>query len=461
MRCSVVIPCLGRADLTRACVQSLLEQQGGLDLEILLVDNANDPATQALAAISSRILVLVEHHNRGFAGACNRGIARATAPFVCVLNNDTQAAPTLLHNLHRALCSDARIAFAAPISNRVKGPARVAVGDLGKTKEGRAQIEREIAGSCDGILQDVDTLSGLCLFGRATTWRLFAGFDERFFPGNYEDDDLSLRARLAGMRLVIAHDAFLHHEAHQSFQALGIEIGAEVRRQHAVFEDKWIDDPAGRAVLAMMHNDLGKAALAAMAAQRLYPEWPDAEMIVGRYRAQNGLPALAAPLFESVLARCPSSTDAIVQLGMCRSAMGHPHAARDLWREALTTCWFPAEQGTALLLQLGDLAMKQRDFDTAARDFECAMALTPADPAIKNRLGAVRIEQRRFDDALPLLRAAAEEGIALAHTNLGICHFQRGDAELALLHFALAAKQLPDDATAQSNYDKARAASAR
>ena len=60
--------------------------------------------------------------------------------------------------------------------------------------------------------------------------------------------------------------------------------------------------------------------------------------------------------------------------------------------------------------------------------------------------------------AIPVLERAAAAGLALAHTNLGICHFHAGDSRRALEHFAAAAEQLPDDATAQQNYARARAA---
>jgi GT2 family glycosyltransferase len=244
MHCTVVIPCLGRADLTRACLDSLLAQEGGHDLQIVLVDNLGDPATAALAALSPRIEVVATGQNLGFAAGCNRGLERARAPFAMVLNNDTTAAPPMLTRLSEALGSDERIAFVAPISNRVKGPAMVAVGELSATAEGRARLERDVCQPCRGLVQDVDTLSGLCLLARTDTWRRLGGFDERFVPGNYEDDDLSLRARLCGLRLVIARDAFLHHEAHQSFRALGIDVKDEIRRQHAVFARKWQQDPS-------------------------------------------------------------------------------------------------------------------------------------------------------------------------------------------------------------------------
>lgn len=461
MHCTVVIPCLGRADLTRACVESLLAQDGNHDLQIVLVDNLGDPATAALTALSPRIEVLATGSNLGFAGACNRGLERARAPFAMVLNNDTVAPPPFLSRLHQALVADDRIGFCAPISNRVKGPAMVAVGDLSATAAGRDRIERELCSACLGLVQDVDTLSGLCLLARTETWRRLGGFDERFVPGNFEDDDLSLRARLAGLRLVLARDAFLHHEAHQSFRALGIDVRDEIRRQHAVFARKWQQDPAGRATLAALDGDLGRAALSAMAAQRVHPEWPEADWILARFQIANGQSALAVPLLQSLVARCPNHAEARLELARCRLRGGEWREGRALLRDTLATCFVARDRACELLVATGDLAQTHGALDEAAEDFAAALAMKPDDPNACNRLGAVRVAQRRFDEALPLLEQAAAMGLALAHTNLGICHYQLGAPEVALEHFRRAAEQLPDDATAQANYETARAAATR
>lgn len=461
MHCTVVIPCLGRADLTRACVESLLAQAGDHDLQIVLVDNLGDAATAALTSMSPRVEVHSSGSNLGFAGACNRGLERARAPFAMVLNNDTVAAPSLLSRLHEAVAADDRIGFAAPISNRVKGPAMVAVGDLSATAAGRDRIEREVCAPCRGLVQDVDTLSGLCLLARTSTWRRLGGFDERFVPGNFEDDDLSLRARLAGLRLVVARDAFLHHEAHQSFRALGIDVRDEIRRQHAVFARKWQQDPAGRALLAAMEGDLGRAALSAMAAQRVHPEWPEADWILARFQLANGQPERALPQLQALVARCPSHTDARLELALCRLRLGNWQCARTELRDTFTSCFVGRDRACELLVAVGELAQQHGALDEAAEDFAAALALKPGDAALCNRLGAVRVSQRRFDEALPLLEQAADLGMALAHTNLGICHYQLGAPERALDHFRRAAEQLPDDATAHANYEKARAAARR
>ena len=131
--------------LTEACIQTLLQQQGAHDLEILLVDNKNDPDTSQLAHLHACIRVLPQPHNRGFAGGVNQGFLAARHAFLLVLNNDTQAAPHLLTRLHAALLADERTAMVAPVSNYVKGEARIDLGNRGATAAGRLAIETELA----------------------------------------------------------------------------------------------------------------------------------------------------------------------------------------------------------------------------------------------------------------------------------------------------------------------------
>ncbi|MDP2038027.1 MAG: hypothetical protein Q8L04_11640, partial [Ignavibacteria bacterium] len=66
------------------------------------------------------------------------------------------------------------------------------------------------------------------------------GLDERFSPGNYEDDDFCLRAQIAGFKTVIAKDVFIHHYGSKSFKADGEKKYAErleINKQK--FISKW------------------------------------------------------------------------------------------------------------------------------------------------------------------------------------------------------------------------------
>ena len=64
--------------------------------------------------------------------------------------------------------------------------------------------------------------------------------DERFSPGNFEDDDFCLRAQIAGFNTVIAKDVFIHHYGSKSFTAEGLEkYKTRLETNQKIFVDKW------------------------------------------------------------------------------------------------------------------------------------------------------------------------------------------------------------------------------
>jgi GT2 family glycosyltransferase len=456
MQCSVIIPCHGGAALTEACVVSLLAQAGSHDLEILLVDNKNEPETARLAALHPCIRVLPQPHNRGFAGGVNQGLAAARHPYLLVLNNDTLAAPHLLTRLHATLAADVRIGMAAPVSNYVKGEARLDVGNRGATAAGLAAIEDELT-SAAGIAQDVSSLSGLCILLHRTTLEQLGPLDERFGHGNYEDDDWSLRARILGYRLVIARDAFLHHEGHQTFKSLGIDLKEQLQLRRAQFVAKWQGDPAGAAVLCA-ETDLLAAGPLAEAARKHYPRFLDADWILARSYLARNEPAAATAHLGAFLRQCPRHTGAVALLGSCLLHLQRFAQAEAVWRQGLQDCWFEPRQAADILRQLGNEAQRRGLLECAIANYETALQLLPGDPTLANALGVAHISARQFAQAIPLLERAAASGFALAHTNLGICYFQLGDSQKALAQFALASQKLPDDPTAQANHRLAQSA---
>jgi GT2 family glycosyltransferase len=316
--CSVVIPCHGGADLTRACIETLLAQDGGPPAEILLVDNQSPDDTATLGSVHPAVRVLRMERNLGFAGGVNAGIRAARGTHVLVLNNDTRAATNLLSELRTVLASDPRIGATAPVSNYVKGPARlpwVDARDAAVRAEIAALLETEPART-----QDVDTLAGLCLLLRRDTFARIGLFDERFGHGNFEDDDFCLRLRLHGYRLVIARRAFLHHEGHATFRSMGLDMKTQLERRLAQFVAKWRADPAGRAVIAALSGDVEGAGTAAAEARRSWPLWPDADWHLARRALHRGEPERATVHLQSLLQQCPRHSAAAVELAAIRLA---------------------------------------------------------------------------------------------------------------------------------------------
>lgn len=76
------------------------------------------------------------------------------------------------------------------------------------------------------------------LIKRAVVERI-GGLDPRFGLGNFEDDDFSLRARLAGFESWIAEDCFVHHFGSRTFAGAKINYEESLRKNWSLFKRKW------------------------------------------------------------------------------------------------------------------------------------------------------------------------------------------------------------------------------
>ena len=65
------------------------------------------------------------------------------------------------------------------------------------------------------------------------------GFDTRFRVGNLEDDDYAVRARLAGFRLWVADDGFVHHFGHKTFEIVGEDHDGLLYENALRYAAKW------------------------------------------------------------------------------------------------------------------------------------------------------------------------------------------------------------------------------
>lgn len=449
MRCSVVIPCFNGADLTRACVASLLAQDGDdAPDEILLVDNGSSDDTATLDTLSPRVRVLRQARNLGFAGGVNAGLRAARSELVLVLNNDTQAATNMLRELREALLGHPRMGAVAPVSNHVKGDALLPVGDRGKSATGRDAIRDALARAPQ--LQDATTLAGLCLLLRRRTVEEVGLFDERFGHGNFEDDDFCLRLRLHGHRLGIAGRAFLHHEGHATFRAMGLDLRQELHKRRAQFRGKWRDDAAGRAYLAALDDDPVAAAAAAREAATIWPLWPDADWHLAVGAMLRGDSTEAVARLHAVLRACPLHADARILLAQAHGLRGDGVASdRELLRAL--DCAPSRSQQARILRRLGERSYREGRFDDARAQYAALAELGLDQADAHNWVGLCELGAGRVDDAIAWFHRAADAGLAVAHTNLGVCMARRGSLAEARACFAQALAIDPNDAAARSN----------
>jgi GT2 family glycosyltransferase len=417
VRISIIIPCHNGIDDTRACLRALAEQSER-DLEILLVDNGSRDGSHLLSEEFPAIRVLRQGRNLGFAGGVNQGLRAAQGELIVALNNDSMPAPRMLEFLRIALESDSRIAMCAPVSNRVKGPARIDVGEIGETLEGRRQVEALLDEEERENLQDRSNLAGLCLMFRARLVRKIGLFDERFGSGNFEDDDYSLRCRLLGRRLVIVRNAFLHHRGQRTFDSLGIDYAASLSLRQEKFFEKWGTSPVGRAIRAELEQDSELAGREAAAALLEQPQWIDAHLHMARAAIQAKDHAAAAESLHRFLAISSQHGEAQLLLASCRLAMGLEIEARESFIRCLENSHVDPREHAAGLYAFSHALIGRQASAEAMSHLELAAEIQPENGAIHNLLALAQLECGLRRQAIAGLQRASDLGNEQARANL-------------------------------------------
>ncbi|EGF93566.1 glycosyl transferase family 2 family protein [Asticcacaulis biprosthecium C19] len=221
---SIVIPTKIRAEMLRACVDSLALNRT-VEVEIIIVDNgAEGNAMVALLAELSRrpdVKLIRDDGGFNFSRLCNEGAAQARYPLLLFLNDDIEALdgdwlaamrdyvarPDVGAVGARLLYTDRTLQHAGVASNLVPGPGhpwRGVAPDVWQSHPFLAQPG------------DVDAVTGACLMMRRDVFDAVGGFDAEAFSVTLNDVDLCLRVREQGLKIVYAPDATLLHKEGQS-----------------------------------------------------------------------------------------------------------------------------------------------------------------------------------------------------------------------------------------------------
>lgn len=234
---SIVMLTRNGLDLTRRCVDSVKRHTEG-PLEWIAVDNGSDDGTLEFWHSMDNVKLIANEDNRGFAAGTNQGMMEASGDYILLLNNDTVVTPHWLSSLYAALFRDPNIGIVGPVSNHVAPIQRVPFEEWPAPENLEAYAakrQKEWAGS--GFY--AHKLIGFCMLFHRSLLDRIGGFDERFFPGNYEDDDFSIRTRISGKRLWVAQDVFIHHEGQGTFASNRLDYKCSSLANAEKFRDKW------------------------------------------------------------------------------------------------------------------------------------------------------------------------------------------------------------------------------
>lgn len=241
---SIVIPVYNHFDYTKQCLDSIIEFTG-CEYEIIVVDNGSTDGTPEKLKSYEKVKIIRNENNEGFPKAVNQGINAARGNYILILNNDVIVTDGWLERMVEVAQSSQSTGIVGPLSNSVSG-VQLDKNAKYESIEQMHSYAARLAIKNKGKVLEFPRVAFLCTLIKKDVINKIGGLDERFSPGNFEDDDFCLRAQIAGFKTVIAQDVFVHHFGSVSFKENGEDEYArrlEVNKQK--FIGKWGAGPEG------------------------------------------------------------------------------------------------------------------------------------------------------------------------------------------------------------------------
>lgn len=239
---SIIALSYNQVKFTKSFLISLL-QYTDIPFELILIDNKSDKETigylKSFMEKDERIKIYFNSSNLGFPKGINQGIKKAKGKYIIIANNDIVLTKGWIERMIEVAESDPKIGLVGPISNSVSGLQL----DKEATYTTIAEMHNyaaKIKAKNKAQTFEFPRVAFLCTLIKREVIDKIGGLDERFSPGNFEDDDFCLRAQLAGYKTVIAKDVFIHHYGSKSFAAEGPEkYRKRLETNQKIFIDKW------------------------------------------------------------------------------------------------------------------------------------------------------------------------------------------------------------------------------
>ena len=274
---SIIIVNWNAGDLLPRCIQSIIASGPQLSYEIVVIDNASQDESLALLRacqpellLNERLRIVTNSENRGFGPANNQAFALTKAPFVFLLNPDTEIFPGTIDTLIAIMRSDHRIGCCAPKIINPDGSLQISVfhnpPKVWHTVLSNLKLylvlPRRLRGEL--LLADhwdhnrrrlVPMFSGAAILARREMIEEVGGFDEGF-QMYAEDNEWCLRITRSGWHLVFEPAAIVMHHGSQSalkrwpeLQKQQVQLEAGYRFQNQVL-------PRWRVVVNQLANYL-------------------------------------------------------------------------------------------------------------------------------------------------------------------------------------------------------------
>ena len=253
---SVIIPSRNEGLMLKTCIDSLIAQNPGFDLDILVVDNrTTDPATLDVFLELERQGVRVLEFDDGFNFSVMNNLAAEHARHeqICFLNNDVEfPVPNVLEEMCSRL-SDPTVGAVGPLMARASDIIQHGGVVLGPHNGACHAFEDRMRhdpgyGELLMVAREVSAVTGAMLLTRKSLFLSMGGFEEHLFAVNFNDVDYCLRLWSRGMRVIFTPHVWVRHfesvsRGRETLSPAGQRMMREVANLRLRWRDAILNDP--------------------------------------------------------------------------------------------------------------------------------------------------------------------------------------------------------------------------
>ncbi|HBM43980.1 MAG TPA: hypothetical protein DD373_09825 [Halomonas sp.] len=270
---SLIIPTRNGLQLTRQCIESIVEKTTYPDYEIIVIDNgSDDPDTlryfETLKA-DDRIRVIRDERPFNYSALNNAGVKQAHGDIIGLLNNDLEVISPewLTEMVSHALRPEvgavgARLWY--PDDTLQHGGVILGIGGwAGHAHKGFSKGSPGYVGRMS-LISDFSAVTAACLVVQKNRFEAVGGLNETELQVACNDVDLCLRLREAGYRNVFTPyaDLYHHESATRGFEDTP-EKKARFEKERQYMIQRWgsvmSNDPAYNPNLTLDHEDFSLA----------------------------------------------------------------------------------------------------------------------------------------------------------------------------------------------------------